>query len=101
MIDSGNFTYDVDLKGMTQTNVSHPNRKCRRIRRLDLNASPPVDVDIDKFHASNPSSSFTVAKDEEHDEWCDVVLNLCDITGDSNNNKYYRLQLLEEVSTTL
>ena len=61
-------------------------------------SSPPVDRDIDKFHVSNPSSSFTVAKDEEHDEWFDVVLNQCNITGNSNNNKYYRLQLLEEVS---
>mgnify|MGYP003336774689 CR=1 FL=1 len=57
--------------------------------------SPPVDADIDKFHPSNPSSRFEVAKDDEHNEWFDVVLNQCNIS--SNNNKYYRLQLLKEV----
>ena len=32
-VESGAFTYDVDLVRMTQTNVSHPNRTSRRIRR--------------------------------------------------------------------
>ena len=32
-VESGAFTYNVDLVRMTQTNVSHPNRTSRRIRR--------------------------------------------------------------------
>lgn len=67
---------------------------------IKINSSPPVDTDIDKFHTSNPSSGFIVAKDEEHDDWFDAVLNQCNITGGSNNNKYYRLQLLLEISFT-
>ena len=33
LVKSGTFTYDVDLKSMIQTNVVHPNRKSRQIRR--------------------------------------------------------------------
>jgi len=149
LVESGIFTYDVDLSAMTQTNVKHSNKTSRRIRRCpegvkledgipqtisslaipaspvksaaivtpsstpikgasghpspvtssSSSTSPPVDSDIDKFHFASPSSDFAVVKDEEHDEWCDVVLNQCNITGGSNNNKYYRLQLLEKSST--
>lgn len=52
--------------------------------------SPPVDTDI------SGSNQYTVVKDEVHDQWYDVVLNQCNITGNSNNNKYYRIQLLEK-----
>mmetsp|Transcript_27568 Transcript_27568/g.59256 ORF Transcript_27568/g.59256 Transcript_27568/m.59256 type:complete len:595 (+) Transcript_27568:151-1935(+) len=37
-ISSGHFTYNVDLDQMVQTNVTHPNRTSRRIRRVDVNA---------------------------------------------------------------
>jgi predicted DNA-binding WGR domain protein len=36
-VASGAFTYHVDLDQMTQTNTSHPARKCRRIRRAVVN----------------------------------------------------------------
>jgi predicted DNA-binding WGR domain protein len=36
-VASGIFTYHVDLDQMTQTNTSHPARKCRRIRRVVVN----------------------------------------------------------------
>jgi poly [ADP-ribose] polymerase len=31
--------------------------------------------------------------------WFDAVLNQCNIMGSSNNNKYYRLQVLHKVQT--
>ncbi|CAN0451625.1 unnamed protein product, partial [Hapterophycus canaliculatus] len=37
---SGRFTYLVDLTQMTQTNVGHPNRKMRHIRRNPGNSLP-------------------------------------------------------------
>lgn len=33
LVESGNWTYSVDLKAMTQTNIEHPDRKSRFIRR--------------------------------------------------------------------
>jgi hypothetical protein len=56
--------------------------------------SPPVDKDIGLFFSTSLASNFTVVKDAD-DEWYDVVLNQCNITGSNNNNKYYRLQLLK------
>jgi poly [ADP-ribose] polymerase len=50
------------------------------------------------YYPGTPSSSFFVVKNN-NDQWYDVVLNQCNITGSSNNNKYYRLQLLESTST--
>ena len=35
-ISSGHFTYRVDFVQMMQTNVTHHNRKSRRIRRVDF-----------------------------------------------------------------
>ena len=172
LVDSGVWTYDVNLVQMIQTNVKHPGRTSRRIRRFPVgedmddhappvaylsvatyatpqrvlsaptatpsspvksssaalvtptpspvksanvystvsssqvtpkkekkSASPPVDVDIDQYYyATTPSSSFSVAKNAD-DEWYDVVLNQCNITGGSNNNKYYRMQLLNANNT--
>ena len=149
LVDSGVWTYDVNLTQMIQTNVKHPNKTSRRIRRCPdgedfddvapivtapvpvpvpapvlsispptpvksapavmvtpnstpvkpptckvATKSPPVDTDIDLFYPTTPSSSFSVAKDDNN-EWYDAVLNQCNITCGNNNNKYYRLQLLE------
>eukprot|EP00978_Attheya_sp_CCMP212_P033483 scaffold135193_cov47-Attheya_sp.AAC.1 len=160
VVDSGMWTYDVNLSQMTQTNIKHPNKTCRRIRRcpvgLKMEDSPPaiivapavvssmptspmktlsstaahatpvksssaalvtpsstlgkppassksgshpVDPDIDRFYSATPSSRFTVTQNED-DEWYDVVLNQCNITGGSNNNKYYRIQMLKMNSST-
>lgn len=63
------------------------------IKKEDIK-SPPVDVDIGLFYNNTLTSSFSVANDDD-DEWADIVLNQCNITGYKNNNKYYRLQLLE------
>jgi len=166
LVDSGAWTYDVNLTSMIQTNVKHPNKTSRRIRRCPVGEemddaaplpvvsfslastiptpatpiksssaalvtpttspvkpapvpsavrsltdmpspvsssngsekSPPVDVDIGIFYSATPSTSFNVVKDA-NDEWYDVVLNQCNITGGSNNNKYYRIQLLQNKST--
>jgi predicted DNA-binding WGR domain protein len=163
LVDSGVWTYDVNLIQMIQINVKQPNKTSRRIRRYPArqemnnlvpqpiaatasnvavistnhtspvkcssaatvtppsspikssttvtpapasssvakiaikkedNKSPPVDIDIDLFYNSTLTSSFSVAKDDD-DEWADIVLNQCNITDCNNNNKYYRLQLLE------
>ena len=56
--------------------------------------APPVDQDIDLFSKINTSKSYNVVKDE-NGEWYDVVLNQCNITYGNNNNKYYRLQLIQ------
>lgn len=62
--------------------------------------APPVDQDIDLFFPSSKSSTFKTVKDEENDDWYDVVLNQCNITGSNNNNKYYRLQLLQSKNSS-
>ena len=33
-VHSGNFTYEVDFKTMTQKNIAHENHKIRKIRRV-------------------------------------------------------------------
>jgi poly [ADP-ribose] polymerase len=142
LVDSGAYTYNVDLDQMTQTNVKHPNKTSRHIRRYangaDLdNESPPItkvsslnippsltvstgtsNVNIvtpttsPTSSASSPSTAkppvdtdvpnsqmFSVVKNTVNDKWYDVVLNQCNITGSSNNNKYYRLQILNSSST--
>uniref|UniRef100_A0A7R9WK21 NAD(+) ADP-ribosyltransferase n=1 Tax=Pseudictyota dubia TaxID=2749911 RepID=A0A7R9WK21_9STRA len=38
LVDSGFFSYDVDLSNMTQTNAKHANRKARKIRRYVMSA---------------------------------------------------------------
>ncbi len=37
VVKSGRFSYLVDLDSMTQTNISHPNRTVRQLRRQPLN----------------------------------------------------------------
>lgn len=157
LVDSGCWTYNVDLLAMKQTNVKHPNRTSRFIRRYtgeEMNddappateitapitlstpamvtptatpittvssakavtsssavkslaakfqaaseeQTPPVDSDINICGRAPHSSNLKVMKNEDN-EWYDVVLNQCNITGGNNNNKYYRLQMLEEQST--
>ena len=34
VVQSGMFSYGVDLMQMTQTNITHPNHTSRRIRRV-------------------------------------------------------------------
>ena len=144
-VESGSWTYLVDLSQMKQTNIKHYNKTSRHIRRfledMDDNESPiplatptsansqpapkpvtpsptkstdtivppatksksvapPVDTDIDGYYPHTPSSNFEVIKNED-DQWYDVVLNQCNITGSSNNNKYYRLQMLKHVNGSL
>lgn len=53
--------------------------------------SHPVDPEI-RIKGKNPSD-YTVYQDESNGKWYDAVLNQCNIGN--NNNKYYRLQLLQ------
>ena len=60
-------------------------------------SSPPVDKDV------NDSNNYSVVQDNQNNDnnkWYDVFLNQCNITEGSNNNKYYRIQLLQEKKTT-
>lgn len=140
LVESGAWTYDVNLVQMIQTNLRHPNRTSRRIRRCQeqvvnkesasrltskasmvkpasstvktaaasttkacskingVSQSPPVDMDIAMFHGNALMSSLSVVKDDDG-EWTDAVLNQCNIMGGNNNNKYYRIQLLEKSVT--
>mmetsp|Transcript_32923 Transcript_32923/g.40429 ORF Transcript_32923/g.40429 Transcript_32923/m.40429 type:complete len:502 (-) Transcript_32923:365-1870(-) len=61
--------------------------------------SHPVDKDIECYYSYDPNSDFTVVKNE-NEIWYDVVLNQCNITGSSNNNKYYRIQMLKHNATS-
>jgi poly [ADP-ribose] polymerase 2/3/4 len=122
IVDSGTWTYRVDLRTMAQTNVTHPSHTVRRIRRVApgtrgssdpptagtaaaaappaAKSSRPVDVDISVV--GRKASDFEVAQSPDESGavvWHDVVLNQCDITGSSNNNKYYRLQALQCTAT--
>ncbi len=38
-IKSGEWTFDIDFNKMTQTNIDHPNRRTRNIRRVDKGMS--------------------------------------------------------------
>jgi poly [ADP-ribose] polymerase len=58
-----------------------------------VTAQPPVDDDL--LHSHWMGVDFSVVKNSDG-QWYDVVLNQCNITGSSNNNKYYRLQLLQK-----
>lgn len=51
---------------------------------------PPVD---DGLH---DSYRYSVVEDTGNNLWYDTVLNQCNITDGSNNNKYYRIQMLVE-----
>lgn len=55
--------------------------------------SPPVD-DLISIVGKNASDYTVVESGETPGIWYDVVLNQCNISG--NNNKYYRLQMLQE-----
>jgi poly [ADP-ribose] polymerase len=55
----------------------------------------PVDQDV-AVQGKDPSD-YRVVKGED-DQWYDVVLNQCNIG--TNNNKYYRLQILEDKSNS-
>jgi hypothetical protein len=57
------------------------------------NNAPPVDDDIDDWYR------FSLVKNEGNHQWYDAVLNQCNIINNSNNNKYYRIQLLQMRST--
>ncbi|CAJ1941075.1 unnamed protein product [Cylindrotheca closterium] len=59
-------------------------------------AGPPVD-DLISVVGKNASDYTVVESGENPGTWYDVVLNQCNIGG--NNNKYYRLQMLQEIST--
>jgi poly [ADP-ribose] polymerase 2/3/4 len=54
--------------------------------------SPPVDSDIAVVD-KNPSD-YKVVEVDDQDTWHDCVLNQCNIGN--NNNKYYRIQMLED-----
>ena len=144
-IESGYWTYEVNLINMTQTNVTHSSHTSRRIRRVLANTpqaqtpvvhqstmaaaapvvTPPTStpitpkkqaqkaaaiaasptaakkkgshpVDVDVTEKGRRANDFTVVQNGEG-VWYDVVLNQCNITGSNNNNKYYRIQMLQEV----
>jgi len=69
LVESGYFAYSVNLVQMTQTNMKHPKRTTRRIRRVlssDTAASIPQKLNIQRVTASsNYGSSYT----------CENVLN--------------------------
>lgn len=135
-VASGAWTYNINLIQMIQTNVTHPNRTSRHIRRCPAGVKtnhdndPPVPlvasavlsspltpvaavsaatVTPTEKPTSKPSSSHPVDPDisihgqsvhgfnvveGEDGNWYDIILNQCNIAG--NNNKYYRLQMLQE-----
>ena len=63
------------------------------------NISHPVDEEISIHYEMHPSTSFHVCKNEENGFFYDVVLNECNITGSTNVNKYYTIQMLKKSST--
>jgi len=60
-------------------------------------SSPPVD-DLISIIGKNASDYTVVESGEFPGTWYDVVLNQCNIAG--NNNKYYRLQMLQETASS-
>jgi poly [ADP-ribose] polymerase len=55
--------------------------------------SHPVDQDI-AIKGKNASDYQVVQSSDDHGQWYDTILNQCNIAG--NNNKYYRLQMLQD-----
>jgi hypothetical protein len=43
-IKAGAFTYEVDIKAMTQTNITHPAHTQRKVRRLDLASTTTIAI---------------------------------------------------------
>ncbi|KAL3941295.1 MAG: hypothetical protein SGBAC_004318 [Bacillariaceae sp.] len=58
--------------------------------------SPPVD-DLISIIGKNAADYTVVESGETPGTWYDVVLNQCNISG--NNNKYYRLQMIQETAS--
>lgn len=163
VVQSGVYTYLVDLQTMTQQNIIHPNGTVRRIRRVPRGEVPNDEAPPDHFpvapvnesnniHVMNlrgskpranvkvPKPSHTVvpapaaklpekrelkkvdksepilnvqeeqAPEIRVDGMCqnssdysvvgdwDATMNQSNIMGGSNNNKYYRLQLLQHTA---
>ena len=56
---------------------------------------PPVDSDV-TLYSRDPTEFEVVEFADNPDRYYDVVLNQCNITGGSNNNKYYRIQMIRD-----
>ncbi|CAM9109221.1 unnamed protein product [Ectocarpus sp. 6 AP-2014] len=120
VVTSGMFMYLVDLALMTQTNVAHPNRKMRHIRRNPGKSLPntPPGVSTGKgkgkgkgkaaVSVTAPPSPAPAASNAEVDKCCpkagnkgvsvhaghDAKLNQTNIAN--NNNKFYILQMCRD-----
>lgn len=122
IVSSGRYSYLVDLKLMTQTNVTHPSHTVRHICRIEGQQNEmdgsKLEIEEEAVEQSGAVSSEAPQLDDTGtdlgdgsanipvDTMCpdaadysvvgnlDATLNLSDIVGSNNSNKFYRIQLL-------
>jgi len=80
----------------TQTSTAVKQNNTKPSQTAKKAATPPVDKELELYYSNKiPGSRLSVVSNQSN-HWYDAVLQICDITGNLNNNKYYRLQLLTD-----